>query len=72
MTIAKGLYEVTNESYLNLRYEQSRYLATGFAKNNLPTILPPGPHAVYLDLNRMFPERRWQDFAGKLIDNFFH
>ncbi len=27
-------------------------------------ILPPGGHAIYLDVNKMFKERKWSEFAG--------
>jgi len=26
--------------------------------------MPPGGHAIYIDVNKMFPERNWQEFAG--------
>jgi tryptophanase len=59
-----ALSEVTKESYLFPRLGQTEYLAAGLAKRNVPVVLPPGGHAVYIDVNAMFPEHRWDDFMG--------
>lgn len=64
MALCRGLYEVTKDSYLQSRTHQSQDLAMGLAKKGIPVIVPPGAHAVYIDVNKFFPERKWSDFAG--------
>lgn len=39
-------------------------MARDLAKNGIPAVLPPGGHAVFIDVNKFFPDRKWQDFAG--------
>ncbi|KAL0235928.1 hypothetical protein GEMRC1_002510 [Eukaryota sp. GEM-RC1] len=59
-----GLYQVVQEDYIFPRIEQTEYLAVELAKKGIPVVLPPGSHAVYLNVNKMFPERSWEDFMG--------
>jgi len=59
-----SLYESISEEYLYPRIELTKYLAIGLANKDIPVILPPGGHAVYIDLNKMFPSRPWNDFIG--------
>jgi len=47
--LAVGLDEVLDESYLAYRAGVARYLADGLARVGVPTVRPPGGHAVYLD-----------------------
>jgi len=32
-------------------------LAITLAKQGVPVVLPPGGHAVFIDVNKFFPER---------------
>jgi len=66
MALAVGLYEGTEEAYLENRIHQTRYFATELAKRNIPIILPPGGHAVYIDMNRFFhgSDMNIDDFGG--------
>jgi len=59
-----ALYEVVKEDYIYARIEQTEYLAVGLASQGLPVILPPGGHAVYIDVNKMFEASPWNDFMG--------
>ncbi|MHA1584831.1 MAG: tryptophanase [Promethearchaeota archaeon] len=66
MALAMGLQEVMNESYLETRLAQARYLAGGLAKNGVPVVLPAGGHAVYIDIDRFFEgtDMTTGDFGG--------
>jgi tryptophanase len=66
MALAVGLYEVVEESYLRRRLSLIRYFAEKLAKNNIPVILPPGGHAVYLDMDKFFEgiDMKPDDFGG--------
>jgi tryptophanase len=66
MAIAVGLYEVTQESYLNNRKTQIREFARQLAKNGIPVILPVGGHAVYLNMDKFLEDTKLklEDFGG--------
>ncbi len=66
MALAVGMYEGTKEYYLANRLRQARYFACELAKRNIPVILPPGGHAVYIDMNRFFEgiDMKIDDFGG--------
>jgi len=62
--ITVGLYQVVKESHIYSRIDQCEYLAVELAKKGVPVVLPPGSHAVYVDINRMFKDAPWEDFMG--------
>lgn len=64
MTIAQGLYDVTDENYLQSRCGQVEYFAKEMALRGIPVVLPPGGHALYIDVDEFFPDRHWSEFAG--------
>ena len=47
--MAVGLEEVLDERYLEYRAATIRYLADGLEAVGIPTVRPPGGHAVYID-----------------------
>jgi tryptophanase len=53
--IAVGLREVLEEDYLRYRLRSTAYLAESAERAGVPTVRPPGGHAVYLDAQRMLP-----------------
>ena len=59
-----SLYVSITEEYLYPRIKQSLYLGKKLAEAGLPVVLPIGGHAVFIDVNRMFLNRNWYDFAG--------
>lgn len=66
MALAAGLYEVVKEPYLLNRIRQVRYFAKELAKNDIPVILPPGGHAVFLNMDKFFEgiDMKIEDFGG--------
>ncbi|MGH8903015.1 MAG: tryptophanase [Egibacteraceae bacterium] len=53
--LAQGLVEVTDPDYLRYRVRTAAYLAEKAAAVGVPTVRPPGGHAVYLDAGVLLP-----------------
>src|SRR5207237_6760051 len=53
--LAQGLLEVTEPDYLRYRARTAAYLAEQAWAAGVPTIRPPGGHAVYLDAQALLP-----------------
>lgn len=66
MAACVGLYEVTKEPYLNSRIGQVRRFAEKLVGQGIPVLLPPGGHAIFLDMDRFFAGwgRSYGEFAG--------
>mmetsp|Transcript_38912 Transcript_38912/g.34585 ORF Transcript_38912/g.34585 Transcript_38912/m.34585 type:complete len:167 (+) Transcript_38912:1020-1520(+) len=68
-------YESVDEEFLKSRIGQTLYVGKMLAKRGVPVITPPGGHALFVDINKMFPEREWDEFAGvglslKMIEKY--
>jgi tryptophanase len=53
--LAQGLVEVTDPDYLRYRARTAEYLAEKAWAAGVPTVRPPGGHAVYLDARALLP-----------------
>jgi tryptophanase len=53
--LAQGLEEVTEPDYLRYRVRTAEYLAEKAWAAGVPTVRPPGGHAVYLDAGALLP-----------------
>ncbi|HZD04722.1 MAG TPA: tryptophanase, partial [Longimicrobiales bacterium] len=53
--VARGLWEALDEDYLRYRIRSTAYLAELAEAAGMPTVRPPGGHAVYLDAARLLP-----------------
>jgi tryptophanase len=53
--LAVGLTEVTDPDYLRYRVRTAAYLAERAWDAGVPTVRPPGGHAVYLDAGALLP-----------------
>jgi tryptophanase len=65
--LAVGLGEVLDESYLEYRLATVRYLAEGLNRAGIPTIQPPGGHAVFIDARRLLPQIPPHEYPGQAL-----
>jgi tryptophanase len=67
--IAQGLVEVVEESYLHYRIHSTAYLANKLDAAGIPTVKPPGGHAVYIDARTMLPQVPPLEYPGIALVN---
>ena len=65
--IALGLGEALDERYLAYRVAVSRYLAEGLNRAGIPTVQPPGGHAVYIDARALVPHIPPHEFPAQAL-----
>jgi len=65
--LAVGLQEVLDESYLEYRLATVRYLAEGLNRVGIPTVQPPGGHAVFIDARRLLPHIPAREYPGQAL-----
>lgn len=65
--LAIGLEEVLDEKYLEYRLAVSNYFAKGLNKIGIPTVNPPGGHAVYINAKEFLPHIPAHQFPGQSL-----
>jgi tryptophanase len=65
--MAVGLKEVLDETYLEYRHATVQYLAEGLNRLGIPTVQPPGGHAVFIDARRLLPHIPPHQFPGQAL-----
>jgi tryptophanase len=65
--LAVGIEEVLDEEYLAYRVGSVRYLARGLNDAGIPTVQPPGGHAVYIDARRLLPQIPRDRYPGQAL-----
>lgn len=65
--LAVGLYEVTQESYLENRIAQVRYLGKQLMDYGIPVQQPIGGHAVFVDAKRFLPLVQPNEFIAQTL-----
>lgn len=66
MATVAGLYEVIKKDYLRSRITQVQMFAQKLQEHGVAVLLPPGGHAIYLDMDEFFYgcDRKPDDFAS--------
>ena len=67
--IARGLEEVTEESYLRYRIRSTEYLEEKLVAAGVPVLQPAGGHAVYLDARALLPHVPALQYPGIALVN---
>jgi tryptophanase len=67
--LAVGLQEVTDPDYLRYRVRTAEYLAEKSWAAGVPTVRPPGGHAVYLDAKALLPHIPPHELPAQALAN---
>lgn len=65
--IAIGFHEALEPDYLRYRVRSVAYLSEGMARAGIPSVQPPGGHAVYLDAGKFLPHIPAHEFPGHAL-----
>ena len=65
--LAQGLVEVTDPEYLAYRVRTAEYLARLAWNAGVPTVRPPGGHAVYIDARKLLPHIPPHEYPGQVL-----
>lgn len=65
--MAVGLYEVLDEAYLQYRIATCRYMVEKLNEVGIPTVLPAGGHAVYIDAKKFLSHIPTHEFPGQAL-----
>lgn len=65
--MAVGLYEVIDDSYLSYRIATCEYMTKRLNAMGIPTVLPAGGHAVYIDAKEFLPHIPQHEFPGQAL-----
>lgn len=65
--LAIGLEEVLDEKYLEYRLAVTRYMALGLNQLGIPTVQPPGGHAVYIDAKKFLSHIPQEQYPGQSL-----
>jgi tryptophanase len=65
--LAVGLQEVLDEAYLEYRLASVAYLARGLNAAGIPTVQPPGGHAVFIDARKFLPHIPPDRYPGQAL-----
>jgi tryptophanase len=65
--IAQGLEEVLDEHYLTYRLRSVEYLGTKLNDVGIPTLQPPGGHAIYIDAKKFLPHIPPHHYPGQSV-----
>jgi len=65
--IAQGLREVVDEDYLRYRIRSTAYLGDALHAAGIPTVRPPGGHAVFIDARALLPHIPPLEYPGQAL-----
>ena len=67
-TVATGLFEALDESYLHYRIASVKFLHDKLKKAGVPVVSPPGGHAVFVDAKNFLPHIPVAEYPGQAPD----
>ncbi len=67
--MAIGLREALDENHLHSRIAQVEYLGTKLQQAGIPIQTPVGGHAVFVDVRKIFPDIKPENFPAQVLCN---
>lgn len=71
-TIAQGLFEALDESYLQYRISSVKYLHERLKKAGVPMVNPPGGHGIFMDAKQTLPHIPVSAYPGQALAAAFY
>jgi len=65
--IARGIYEMVEDAYIAFRVKQVEYLGNRLLAAGIPTVVPIGGHAVFIDAKRFLPHIPQEQFPAQAL-----
>lgn len=65
--IAVGAQEMLDDRYIRTRVEQSAYLGRRLRDAGVPIVMPPGSHAVFIDVKRFLPNIDQDEYPAQAL-----
>jgi tyrosine phenol-lyase len=65
--IARGIEEMVDDRYIRSRILQTRYLGDLLIEAEVPIVVPPGSHAIFLDAKRFLPHLDQDEFPAQRL-----
>lgn len=64
---AQGLREMVDDNYIQSRLAQAEYLGQLLQEAEVPIVLPPGGHAIFLDARRFLPHLDQDQYPAQVL-----
>ncbi len=64
---AQGLREMVDDAYINARIDQTQYLGELLMEADVPIVLPPGGHAIFLDARKFLSHIDQDQFPAQML-----
>lgn len=71
-TMSVGFQEALDPDYLRYRARSVAYFAEGLEQAGMPTVQPPGGHAVFIDAGQLLPHIPPEQFPGQALAVAFY
>ena len=65
--ITRGIYEMVEDAYIAFRVKQVEYLGNRLLAAGIPTVVPIGGHAVFIDAKRFLPHIPQEQFPAQAL-----
>ncbi|MBI5433780.1 MAG: tryptophanase [Planctomycetes bacterium] len=65
--MAKGVHEMLDDRYIRTRVEQAAHLAQRLMDAGVPIVMPPGSHAIFIDVKRFLPHVDQDEYPAQML-----